>query len=53
MKEFLSALALIAAFASGVVVNHTSRDNHLTCAQAVLHNNVAKCAVFIDKDVMR
>lgn len=53
MKEFLSVLALLAAFVLGVVANELGRDNHLTCAQAVLHNNVAKCAVYIDKDVMR
>lgn len=53
MKEFLDAAIIIAAVFVGVLANNYWNNKNLTCAQAVLHNNVAKCAVYIDKDVMR
>lgn len=53
MKDFIYAGLLIVAFIMGAMTLNWYHHKSLTCAQAVLHNNVAKCAVFIDKDVMR
>ena len=53
MKELFYASTIVSAFILGVVANHIGRDNNLACAQAVLHNDVAKCSVYIVKDVMR
>lgn len=53
MKEFLFALGLVVAFLVGAIVEYNSPDSRLICAQAVLHNDVAKCSVYIVKDVMR
>lgn len=53
MKDFLSALLLFIGFAFGALTLNWYHHGNLTCAQAVLHNNVAKCAVYVDKEVLR
>lgn len=53
MKEFLIALTVIVSFMFGAIINDKLMSMNLTCAQAVLHNNVAKCAVYVDKEVLR
>lgn len=53
MKEFLYALGLVVTLMIGALVENKLIYSRITCAQAVLHNNIVKCAVYIDKDVMR
>lgn len=53
MKEFTIAALMIGAFSLGGLLTNSYHTRNLTCAQAVLHNDVAKCSVYIVKDVMR